>query len=158
FNCTQRQQGGFLRFCQPLGARDAHARVRFRDGERFEALGRLYAPEFDHPIIVAAGEQVAIGAEGDPPDAAVVSVQGVEAAAAANIPQAHAAIIAAAGKQASSGAKVDGPDPTAVALEGTQALGCGGVPQADGVVLASAGKQATVEVESDGSYPIRVTP
>ncbi len=67
FDCSQSHEICFLGLCQSLDMRDVHTLIWPLAYECLEACGRLYIPEFDRPVIAAAGKRMAVRTECNPP-------------------------------------------------------------------------------------------
>src|SRR2546427_8469597 len=110
FDCSQGLERGFLGLCQSLDVGNVHAFIWSFADECFEALSRLYVPEFDHSVVATTGKQTSIRAKGHPSYPASMALQSFKALTSFGVPEANALIFTTTDKQSPIRTKSDRSD------------------------------------------------
>jgi len=107
--------------------------------ERADLPAVLGVPQAHAAVLAGRGDELAVGADGDAPDLALVALHGQQQAAGLGVPEADLAVGAGGGEFPAVGREADVTDPVVVALQRQQALAAGDVPDAGGLVAAGRG-------------------
>src|SRR5260370_18677215 len=113
-----------------------------------QALLASMAPDLDHPISMAAGQQPPTGTKGHRADVTVLLGPDLEAATRLQIPQSDRLIIATCRQESACWMHGHRPDPVGVASQDAHTLPIADLPHLDQPIVASADELRTLGIEN----------